>query len=366
MNILLGVTGSVAAVKAYELATKLQTLGEVRIVATKGGMFFLKKKQQEFAKIGVHIYIDEDQWNENYQIGDEILHIELRKWANCFVIAPLDANTLAKISCGICDNLLTDVFRAWDWIKPVFAVPAMNTHMWNNWPTKEQLKILKNAFFRKFDVIEPVSKELACGDVGIGAMAHWNDIIQTVKGRLQWQFPLKKCSGIPINHHPGAFGFHRKKNHHTGVDLYCENESAVFAVEQGIVVKIDVFTGPKLGHDWWEETYAVMVEGASGVVNYGEITPSKYLKVGDFVGKGNLIGHVKRVLFENKLRPDIPGHNTSMLHFELYKHGCREFADWHNPSKNPNLLDPTQNLLNAKNAPLNTLTWDNAEEKVVG
>ena len=55
-----------------------------------------------------------------------------------------------------------------------------------------------------------------------------------------------------------------------------------------------------------------------------------------------------------------------MLHFELYKHGSREFADWHDPQKNPNLLDPTKYLLDAENGPRKTLTWDNAENKTVG
>ena len=62
----------------------------------------------------------------------------------------------------------------------------------------------------------------------------------------------------------------------------------------------------------------------------------------------------------------LKGHSCSMLHFELYKHGSREFADWHDPQKNPNLLDPTKCLLDAENGPRKTLTWDNAENKTVG
>lgn len=182
---------------------------------------------------------------------------------------------------------------------------------------------------------------------------------------LRWYFPLKNCSGIPINHHPGAFGFHRQKNHHTGVDLYTNDRETVHAVEDGTVVKIDTFTGPKLGHTWWEETQAVMIEGASGVVNYGEINPSA-IYVGAKIKRGNEIGWVKRVLFEDRLRPDIPGHRTSMLHLELHTNEAREFADWHDPKKNPTLLDPTPYLFSAENSPGNTLTWENAEEKTVG
>lgn len=181
---------------------------------------------------------------------------------------------------------------------------------------------------------------------------------------IGWQFPLKHCSGIPINHHPGAFGFQRESNRHTGVDLYCNDEQPVYAVEDGTVVKVDIFTGPSVGHEWWEETYGIMVEGASGVVNYGEVAAPD-LKVGDAVKQGEHIGKVKRVLFKDRYRPDIPGHSTSMLHVELYKHGSRDFADW-NSQRDLDLLDPTPHLMQAKGSPANTLTWGNEEGKTVG
>jgi hypothetical protein len=269
---------------------------------------------------------------------------------------------MAKITYGICDNLLTCVYRAWDWRKPVVMAPAMNTFMWANAPTGEQI----NALTKKVSVLSPVEKTLACGDTGVGAMASTDNITRTVRRECTWLFPLIRCSGIPINHHPGAFGFHRKKNHHTGVDLYCEDEEIVYAVESGTVVNIDVFTGPKLGHTWWEETHGVMIEGMSGVVNYGEITPKKDLTVGDKIHRGELIGAVKRVLFPNKLRLDIPGHSTSMLHLELYTHDTREFADWHEAAKNPTLLDPTPFLMTAEDRNCGTLTWDNSQGVEVG
>lgn len=361
-NILLGVTGSVAAIKTQKLVNQLRLLGNVRIVATKAGDYFINQgcgnPKDLFSS---DYFIDQDEWTEKYQLGDPVLHIELRKWASCLVLAPLDANTLAKSVHGLCDNLLTCVIRAWDWFKPVFVAPAMNTHMYNHFLTDEQLKKLEEW---GATVIPPQSKKLACGDVGVGAMADIDTIVSMVNAKLRWKFPLENCNGIPLNHHPGAFGFHRKKNHHTGVDLYTNDGEPVYAVEDGIVVKVDVFTGPKLGHDWWEETYGVMVEGASGVVNYGEVTPQVYLN--QKVSRGMCIGKVKRVLFPDRYRADIPGHSCSMLHFELYKHGSREFADWHDPQKNPDLLDPTRYLLDAENNPRKTLTWENSENRTVG
>lgn len=80
-----------------------------------------------------------------------------------FLIAPLSANTLAKISHGLCDNLLTSVARAWDYNKPMLIAPAMNTFMWDNPLTGEQLKKMESLGAM---VISPVIKTLACGDTG--------------------------------------------------------------------------------------------------------------------------------------------------------------------------------------------------------
>lgn len=369
-NILLAVTGSVAAIKTYELVEKFSEFSNVKAVATKSGKYFIDNiKATAKPKPIFDLYLDEIEWPEKYTLGDDIQHIELRKWANCLVIAPLDANSLAKISNGICDNLLTSVVRAWDWSKPIFICPAMNVHMWENEPTSQQINIMTK---RGTILIDPKHAKLACNDIGVGAMANVDDIVNAVKDKLEWHFPIKNCYGIPINHHPGAFGFNRKKNRHTGVDLYTNDKEPVYAVEDGTVVHIDYFTGPKLGHDWWEETWGVMIEGASGVINYGEITPKNYeystnpIRVGNKIHRGEYVGCVKRVLFEDKLRKDIPGHSCSMLHLELYRHGTRNFADWHVPQKNENLLDPTHNLILAKNAPKNILTWENAENRTVG
>ena len=64
---------------------------------------------------------DEDEWRQWGQVGDPVVHIELRRWADAFVVAPLSANTLAKVAGGLCDNLLTCVVRAWDFAKPLLV-----------------------------------------------------------------------------------------------------------------------------------------------------------------------------------------------------------------------------------------------------
>lgn len=117
VNILIGLSGSVATIKYLDLIKEFlrsQTICfDIRVVLTQNAFYFLeeehKKTQKitfkEYPGIEVPIFFDKDEWTWTKK-GDSILHIELRKWANVILIAPLSANTLAKISSGICDNLL--------------------------------------------------------------------------------------------------------------------------------------------------------------------------------------------------------------------------------------------------------------------
>ncbi|KAI1280603.1 Phosphopantothenoylcysteine decarboxylase [Halotydeus destructor] len=94
------------------------------------------------------------------------------------VIAPLDANTMAKLTVGMCDNLLTCVVRAWDLKKPLLFCPAMNTHMWNHPVTDKNICSLKSLGYIEVPV---VAKKLACGDTGFGAMAEVTSIVAAIK-----------------------------------------------------------------------------------------------------------------------------------------------------------------------------------------
>jgi hypothetical protein len=90
-------------------------------------------------------------------------------------------------------------------------------------------------------------------------------------------------------------------------------------MEDGEVVSIENFTGPSDNSPWWEDTKCVMIRGASGVINYGEITPQPGLRVGQVIWMGNPIGQVKRVIRKGREHPEITGWSPSMLHLELYK-----------------------------------------------
>lgn len=345
-NILLGFTGSVASSLAPKLVRELSILGHVNVVSTSASLYFFEQED-----LCPNFYEDRDEWpGSKYKKDDEVLHISLRQWADVFVIAPLSANSLAKMANGLCDNLLTSIFRAWDRTKPIVLAPSMNTVMWESPFTKQHLDVLKKIY--DCEVVLPQSKLLACGEMGEGAMAQIDDILNGINKILKWNFPIENCVGIPIGDHPGAFGFIRKHGGpHTGVDLYSKYMMPVFAVESGRVVSIEPFTGEKDNSPWWENTDCVLIEGTSGVCCYGEIKPV-CLEVGEFVKKGSLVGHVTPVLKEGNERPDIPGHSRCMLHFELYKHGVKKAStSWKQGIEELGMSDPTPLLKDALNAP---------------
>lgn len=162
---------------------------------------------------------------------------------------------------------------------------------------------------------------------------------------VDWRFPLSEFSGLPIGDHPGAFGARRKHDMHTGVDLYTVEGAKVFAVERGVIKHIGRFTGASVGTSWWNETDAIVIEGASGCVVYGEIIVAEGIAVGDSVNIGDCLGVVTAVLVPSKIRNDIAGYSNVMLHLELLREFKGEFVDWGLGEVKPFiLLDPTPML----------------------
>ena len=199
-QILLGVTGSVAAIRTPALYQALSAAGHtVKVVATDAALYFFDPAE---LPAGVLIR-NSDEWpGERYRRGDPVVHIELRRWADLLLIAPLDANTLAKLACGLADNCLTCVWRAWDPDRPAILAPAMNTLMWEHPLTARHLRQLAfdagagpaserlslddlvawiNAASTRLRIAPPQSKRLACGDVGIGAMAELSELVAAVR-----------------------------------------------------------------------------------------------------------------------------------------------------------------------------------------
>lgn len=167
-NILLCVTGSVAAIRTPRLIHSLTSLGaSIRVIATQHALPFLQLEHPLPSNIS--IYVSDQEWTQWTKLGDPILHIDLRNWAQLLLFAPLSANTLAKLANGMADNLATCVARAWCVSKhgPFVIAPAMNTDMWLHPITAQQLETLRQW---NVQVIPPIEKKLACAQVGVGAM----------------------------------------------------------------------------------------------------------------------------------------------------------------------------------------------------
>ncbi|KAI9827050.1 MAG: hypothetical protein M1819_007042 [Sarea resinae] len=208
-HLLLAASGSVATIKLPHIATALSHHKNlsIRLLLTRSAEKFLVGQSAEqphpeslLALPNVDgIHYDEDEWTKPWTRGDAILHIELRRWAHLLVIAPLSANTLAKVTMGIADNLLTSVVRAWDTTgsidasnrrKTIIVALAMNTAMWRHPLTTKQIRVLEEEWGVGgkndgwFEVLRPVDGALACGDVGGGAMKDWREIVEIIEHRL--------------------------------------------------------------------------------------------------------------------------------------------------------------------------------------
>lgn len=172
MNILLGVTGGVAAKLVPKIVAEIKCRGNrVKIISTRKALYFWNP--EDFSD---EVFTDQDEWaGIFYTENMPIAHIELRKWADVLLIAPLTANTLAKMANGMADNLLTCVIRAWEIEKPIIIAPAMNTAMWIHPATQCHLEILNRWY--NLRIINPIKKQLACGESGVGAMANIKDIV---------------------------------------------------------------------------------------------------------------------------------------------------------------------------------------------
>ena len=245
-SVCLGVSGSVAAVKAPDLADALLQRGvSVDLVVTAAAFSLLQATYRDtvpWARLtalaaahpphvasavepgatdpaatdtaatdtatgaapppSLRIWRDADEWANYTSVGgDPVLHVDLAKRNSLLLIAPLCANSLAGAALGLCGNLLGSVLRAWYYdldpefadplaarygeqavCRPVLVAPAMNTFMWHQRITSTHLASLRE---RGVHVVPPISKKLACGDEGVGAMAEVSDVIEVAVRLLQ-------------------------------------------------------------------------------------------------------------------------------------------------------------------------------------
>jgi len=167
-NVLVGVTGSIAIYKTLELIRLfIKENANVKVIMTDAAKKFVTALT--FETISQQIVLDES--SESWDKQSINNHIEIGKWADIFVIAPASANTINKLSCGITDNLLTQTALAY--IKTKVIAPAANTNMIQNPITLQSLQRLHTLGYK---IVNSQVKELACKDIGDGAMAQPEEI----------------------------------------------------------------------------------------------------------------------------------------------------------------------------------------------
>ena len=183
-KIVVGVTGGIAAYKACDLVSRLKKRGaQVRVVLTEHACQFVQPLTFETLS-GNPAYTD--SFDRKYEIG----HVALAKWADLLLIAPATANCMAKMACGIADDLLSTTCLA---VRcPVLVAPAMNSAMWRNPATQANLELLRSRGVR---FVGPEAGHLACGDDDVGRMSEPEQIVEAVEAILN---PLHDLEGLHV------------------------------------------------------------------------------------------------------------------------------------------------------------------------
>ena len=185
-NILLGITGGIAAYKSASFARLLIKNGyDVRVIMTASAQAFITPLTLQ-ALTGNPVHID--LLDETAELG--MGHIELAKWADLLIIAPATANTIAKLAMGIADDLLTTVCLAT--AAPILVAPAMNQQMWQHPSVKLNLQTLTDY---DYEIIQPASGEQACGDIGEGRLPEPEQLLEYVQYFIARQITPQVLAG---------------------------------------------------------------------------------------------------------------------------------------------------------------------------
>ncbi len=185
-TVVLGVTGGIACYKSAALASKLTQAGyNVEVVLTKNATEFIGPHTFESL---THNRAMVDTFDRNFQ--SHVEHIALADKADLLLVAPATANILAKAAHGIADDMLSTTILACDC--PKLAAPAMNTRMYQNPVTQDNLNILRRY---GWEMIEPARGRLACGAVGLGKMPEPEDLLEAVDHAVRYE---KDLAGLRV------------------------------------------------------------------------------------------------------------------------------------------------------------------------
>ena len=185
-HVLVGVTGGIAAYKACEVVSRLRKLhAGVDVIMTKNATQLVAPLTFETLS-GRPVCVDTFARVESW----DVKHISLAQKADAVLVAPATANLMAKLTCGIADDMLTTTLLATK--APILLAPAMNTQMWKNAATQQNLQQLKQ---RGVQFVGPASGFLACGDSGEGRMSEPDEIVEAVTALL---LPRQDLLGLRV------------------------------------------------------------------------------------------------------------------------------------------------------------------------
>lgn len=189
-NVLLCVSGGIAAYKAVEVLRALQKAGcDVRVASTQDALRFVGAATWEglvHHRVATSFY----DWPES-----AIPHVDLAGWADAVVVVPATANIMAKMVAGIADDLVSAILLATPASTPLVVAPAMNVHMWQAAATQHNVASLRERGVR---LVLPVEGRLACDDIGQGKLAPVDEIAQAVCSALVGEQCLESLAGRSV------------------------------------------------------------------------------------------------------------------------------------------------------------------------
>ncbi|EAW41679.1 bifunctional protein [marine gamma proteobacterium HTCC2080] len=289
-NIIIGVTGGIAAYKIAELTRLLRGDGAaVRIIMSRGAQAFITPLTlQSLSGHPIHTEL----LDETAEMG--MGHIELARWADAFLVAPATADAVARLAAGRADDLLTTAALATP--APLFVAPAMNQQMWNNPATSANIQTLIN---RGVNIIGPGAGDQACGDVGPGRLTEPVDI----SAKINAHFPNRALEGKRVvitagptrepldpvryisNHSSGKMGFAlAKAAAEAGAETILIAGPVMLSTPEG-VTRLNVETAGQMHEACIEQIHKPtdVFIGSAAVADYrAEFSaPQKIKKVGD-------------------------------------------------------------------------------------
>lgn len=246
-RILLGITGGIAAYKAPDLIRQLTKLGaKVQPVVTENATRFTSSLSLN-AVSGMETKVDLFTKEANHAME----HIDLARWADLILVAPASANFLARLANGMADDLLTTLCLATK--APVYLAPAMNTNMWNHKATQANIEKLRDYGYQ---IIEPDSGDLACGDIGVGRLPDIDVLIKEIQGVIEEEEKIlqnTQCQHLVItagatqealdpvrflsNHSSGKMGFAlAEAAHELGLKVTLIAANSLLLAPQGVKI----------------------------------------------------------------------------------------------------------------------------------